>query len=151
MVMLLTTNAFAQECFNSKGSLIVPGMYATYVSSTYEAASHIFLSNVTGSSVDVKVTVYDQDGNDITTGHSMIIAGAAPTLGGTFTLPAYSTRLFKFYNSIANQHIYGHAVVEWTSADSRVRKALIGTMYRQQKIGSSYTNTDYVLNGGQPF
>lgn len=156
MTMLLSVTAFAQECFNAQGSALVPGLQYFNNSGSLEINENIFLSNITNSEVTCKVTIYDHDGNDVTV-HSTVYTGSqdasvpvVATGTGTFKIPAHSTRFLRFYDS-ANKNLLAYAVVEWTSTDTRARKALIGVVKTYSRNGSSSNASKYLINNGQPF
>ncbi|QJB56149.1 hypothetical protein [Pseudodesulfovibrio sp. zrk46] len=154
LLMLLCGVAQAQTtCFGAQGGTVVPGLLTYYSSTTANAASHLYVSNVSGSNVTCKVTVFDKDGNDVTASYSQVFSGGTnvSTGTGTFDLPAGSTRMYRFKTSQGGGSIYAYALIEWKSDDPRLRKALVAMHYRQQAIGSSYQMSDTSVNGGMPF
>lgn len=154
LLMLLCGVAQAQTtCFGAQGSATVPGLFTIYGSSTYHAASHIFLSNVSNTTVTCKVTLFSNEGVDITSSYSEVLnQGTTVTTGANdFEIPAGGTRMLRFKTSNTNDQRYAFALVEWKSSDPKLRKALIGMHYRQQTVGSSYQVSDTNINGGQPF
>lgn len=159
LVMLMCGSAFAVECFSAKGSAVVTGVRVINYGATNNDQSEITVSNVSNTSVTCKVTVFDHAGNDITSsctvfsgkyngsaGSTLIASGT-----GTFELPAGNTRVVSVWNGNVNTVVYGHAVIEWTSADNKLRKALIASLRTWARNGSANYCTHTMTNGGQPF
>lgn len=159
LIMLMCGSAFAVECFSAKGSAVVTGVRIVNYGATNNDQSEITVSNISNTSVTCKVTVFDHAGTDITSnckvfsgkyngdiGSSLIASGT-----GTFELPAGNTRLVSVWNENANAVVYGHAVIEWTSADNRLRKALIASLRTIARNGSANYCTHTMANSGQPF
>ncbi|WP_147822614.1 hypothetical protein [Salidesulfovibrio onnuriiensis] len=159
MVLLLSSIAAAQETFTPQGSLVVPGVSANYVSNTNRTITKFLLTNVSGNAVQVKVTVYDRNGNDVSkycnvyegssnkNSWSLVAQGT-----GTFDLAAHGTRVVNFGYNITNANVIGHAVIEWASSDKLQRKALMGSL----RFFSAYNTGDHsygqqFLNSGQAF
>ncbi len=158
MVMLLCGTAFAEDCFNAKGSAIVPGMYARYSGSNIYQSDHVIISNIDNTAVTCRVTVYDQDGNDVSSYCKLYTGGDNQTLEelssgvNTFEIPANSTRLFQFYQSGMTKCMIGYAVIEWTSSDAKQRKSLVASLRSNGKWGSgTFYATQLLINNGQPF
>ena len=68
---------------------------------------------------------------------------------GSFSLPASATRVVNMPSNISGV-LYGHVLIEWTSEDTHLRKALIATL-TQVKSGSLEVGYAVPVNGGQPF
>ncbi|WP_147820515.1 hypothetical protein [Salidesulfovibrio onnuriiensis] len=152
-VLLMAAPAFAQSDFNAKGSALIPGMVARHKDG-YMDYTNLILTNITGSPVTCKVTVYDHNGNDVTADNSRVVSGNFQTIStgtGTFELPANSTRVYQFWKKNSNTMIHGHAIVEWTSSDNTHRKALIGTVRHFREKGDKAFGTSLLINNGQPF
>lgn len=158
MVLVLCNGAAATECFNAKGNALVPHVRSYYADSTAFQSTAFSVSNITGSSVVCKVTVYDHDGNDVTSyggvysgssnsGTSTVVAQGT----GTFNIPANSTRVYRFEHKSPSA-IYGYATIEWTSSDAQLRKAIIaGTRITGLVYGDSYFTSQGSVNNGEPF
>ncbi len=145
--------------FETRGSAVATGVLALSSSTSYMVQSTLYVTNVSGADVSCKVTFYDQDGNDMSSilsvysgnnsgvGNTTISTGNAP-----FSLPAGNTRSISTYKTNLNKRIMGHAVIEWSSENGTIRKALIA---EGRRITSSGSNSAYgstiTVNGGQPF
>lgn len=145
----------ASEPFEARGSAVATGMFCRYLQSP-QVQSSLIISNMAGSPVTCKVTVYDHDGNDVTslcdvlTG-STTNSAVVVTQGGTFELPAFATRSVRFINKNVPGFYYGQAVIEWTSNDPRLRKALHAKLILLKEDGSRTGYAMSSVNGDQPF
>ncbi|WP_147822615.1 hypothetical protein [Salidesulfovibrio onnuriiensis] len=155
LVLLLCGSAVAEEVFVSHGSAVVTGIQCR--KGTWTDVFNLFVTNISGSEVTVKVTLFDHDGNDrssickVSTGSASGNGATSVSTGtGTFTLPAGATRIVAAPSSL-NGMIYGHAVIEWTSADSRLKKALMATLQKTISYGDKSYGFMANVNGGQPF
>ena len=156
LFLCLSSNLTA-EAFDAKGSAVVPGLFVEYISSTNTYWAALYISNTTSETVTCKVTVYDGDGNDITSIGTLyhVASGAthsvvAPSTNGEFDLPPLSTRIFKLYNGSTSLYT-GHAVIEWNSSQSTLRKALVATRIIGGYWNGVYSQTEDDINGGQIF
>lgn len=144
--------------FNAQGSALVPNL--TFIQTTRNnfIYQYINVTNITGSTVQCRATVYDHNGNDITSlikvysgsegadNFSTISTGT-----GDFEIPAHSTRMFCL-TEFPKMVIVGYAVIEWNSSDSQLRKALIagGRFLRRTNVNRE-SGGNYLINNGQPF
>ncbi|ACS80708.1 hypothetical protein [Maridesulfovibrio salexigens] len=157
MVLLMSGGAMAQESFNAQGSALVPNMVYSYNDSNLLKYTSMYLSNITSSDVQCKVTVYDHNGNDVTYLGTVVTGGnGVETVlskgSGEFAIPAHSTRCFTLGRDHIKIAVMGYAVVEWKSSDTTLRRALIGGVRTPAKSSSYHGKggTAYI-NGGQPF
>lgn len=158
MVAMLVTVAVAevQTGFNAQGSALVPGLMARHRNANYYIQSNLIISNITDSAVTCRVMVFDHDGNDIssycyvTTGDNSTEFKKISTGVNSFEIPAHSTRGFYFFKANMQKSVLGHAVIEWTSDNKRLRKALIASSGLDAIAGQYYSNRAFV-NNGQPF
>lgn len=165
LAMVLTVFVFgsasAQSTFEGRGSAIVTAVEAINDSHN-NTSNEIFITNITGSTVTCKVTFYDQNGNDVTeiSNYCRVMTGSDSSSGlttvasgtGTFDLPPFSTRMVLYrYTSSQSKHMMGHAVIEWTSQDSRLRKALTAKMRYSRFTSTQGWASSSPINGGQPF
>ncbi|WP_147822613.1 hypothetical protein [Salidesulfovibrio onnuriiensis] len=156
LVLMLCGSAFATvDCFNAKGSLLVADVHGLSFESDYYQNTSFTLSNITSTAVTCRVTVYDQNGDDISSNGNVYVAGNSANLinvstSGTFEIPANSTRIYKIQNSNTTR-FSGYAVIEWTSDSEKQRKALIAGMYTFFRSRSEKFTWGSQLNNGQPF
>ncbi|WP_291329918.1 hypothetical protein [Desulfovibrio sp. UCD-KL4C] len=157
MLMLMCGAAGADE-FKAQGSALVAGIDHRYVSVLDFYATSLRLSNITGEPVQCKVTVFNHNGEDITSYGHVLTGGSSDLqviLGGTgtFDIPPYSSRIYELKSSTLKQSVTGYAIVEWTSDNSKLRKALIGviTRLRVRPADASTSQTERDINNGQPF
>lgn len=154
IVILLSSVASAEECFNAKGSTLVPSMICHHTNSTQYNSTRLDISNITGTEVTCRVRVYDQDGNDVSS-HCTIVKGSSTssfstisTGSNTFSIPAHSSRIYAF--STNGKSVNGYAVIEWTSTDENLRNALIAGYCYMGVSDKIYSSMAFV-NDGQPF
>lgn len=155
--VLLSSSVYA-NAFEAKGSAIVGGVYADYHGSTKFFKTFLYITNVTGSDVDCRVTIYDHSGDDVTSDCCTIFTGSSSsasvvTIGSgadIFSLPAGASRMVRV--AVTNARcIIGHAVVEWSSEDRHVKKALVVAGDLQYRRGNSFMDKALPVIGGQPF
>ncbi len=157
LTLLMCSSVFAmgQECFNAKGSLLVANVHGSSFASNSNHNTALTVSNITNKAVTCRVTVYDQNGDDISSKGNAYTTGNNANLikvsaGGTFEIPANSTRIYVIKNSNTTRFA-GYGVIEWTSDDAKLRKALIAGMYTFFVGGSEKFTWGSQLNNGQPF
>lgn len=157
-LLLLSTAAFASSTFVPRGTAVIPGVEAASSSTVTNSAKSIFyLTNISGSDVTVRATFYDHDGNEVPqlwnvyTGNDFVNAPVLVTTSNTFDLAAAATRWIRPWADNMDRVIYGHVVLEWSSEDTMLRKAImaIGKRHRQNSNGS-YEST-FTINGDMPF
>lgn len=160
LLVLFCGSALAETTFNGRGSAIVNNVRAYNPNSTYNEQTEFAVTNISGSAVTCRVTVYDHDGTDVTSicnvysGNKNSTSSALIASGtGQFELPAGNTRVVSFHAADASVGIiYGHAVIEWSSADTNLRKALIASLRVFARTGADSTGTSLtMINNGQPF
>ena len=150
VVLMMCGSALAQTDFNAKGSIVVPNIWSYKQLPSSWLYTYINVSNITGTDVQCKITVYDNDGTDVTQYSQIYTRGSnyyteVSAGTGEFDLPAHATRT---YSIKATPSISGYAVVEWKSSDPQLRKALVAGMlvlYNNSGVGISE------INNGQPF
>jgi len=157
LILLLCGSASATS-FETRGSAVVNSMRARYYNSISYVVSHLWITNITGSDVTCRVSFYDHAGNDVTS-YCKVLSGSESSADhvtistgtGTFELPAGQSRFVSLGLSNTNRNIQGYAVIEWSSADSLVRKPLIavGSCYTRSGDRAGYMTIP--INGGQPF
>ncbi|MGL1864225.1 MAG: hypothetical protein OCC46_17045 [Pseudodesulfovibrio sp.] len=155
-VTMIVGTAASASAFEARGSAVVTGMQAR--DSTWDDISNIYVTNITGSDVSCRITVYDHNGNDVTSlckvytgasaGGGMVLVSSGT---GTLDLPASNSRSIQFSKSGAAGIIIGHAVIEWSSEDTKLRKALIANMWKIQASGDKTYGSMVTINGGQSF
>ncbi len=160
MAIFLSSTSYAQTNFNAQGSTTVSGMYyaisAKYITLVYP---WLILTNTSSSTVRCKVTIYDNDGNDVST------LGLAPKdtdraintdTDGSFEIPPHCTQRYVMKpRNMPDAYMMGYATIEWKSSDTQLRNALIGSMRSYTEIGKApYTTTSTTqvqINNGQAF
>ncbi len=143
-MLVLMCGAAGATDFNAQGSALIPKI-SHYLSQSFTSRdTEFYFTNITGSAVQCKLTVFDHNGNDVSSLCSVYTGGSSQTEvsrgTGSFELPAYSTRYIVFgaiNNTITS--IYGYGIIKWTSNDPNLSKALIGTC------------GEIAINNGQPF
>lgn len=158
LTLIMCGSAMAQTTFEAKGSAVVPGVLTLSGNSTTRFMDFLYISNISGNDVDCRVLVYDHDGNDVSalcdivTGNNSGISDVtlAPNTN-EFTLPAGATRSIRIWDSNMNKVIYGHAVIEWDSSNTKMRTALIATGDRVMDNVGQRSSTIMPINGGLPF
>ncbi|WP_291325153.1 hypothetical protein [Desulfovibrio sp. UCD-KL4C] len=153
MLVLMCGIAGAAD-FNAQGSAIVPHMRScmTY-NPTNSTSTGMYLSNITDKNINCKISVYDQNGNDISsygyvmtvipnsTGYQYVASGSQ-----AFDIAAHSSCYFK-YSGTFNARTFGYAVVKWNSSDALMTKALVGAV----EYSSEMSGGNVYINNGHPF
>lgn len=159
LTLSFLASANATVTFIPNGSAIVPGLQSNYIDLNRYVSEIMIISNISDNDVQCRVTVYDHDGNDVSTRCNVYTGGALPGTGAVtvstginiFDIPAHSTRAYSFKEDSA-PGMFGYAVIEWMGTDTQQRKALIGSMTTHGKrySGGVYANK-ILINNGQPF
>ncbi len=156
VVLMMCGGAMAQECFNAQGSTLVPKIMYYNNSDQSWAYPYITLTNITNETVQCQVRIFDADGLDLTslgavTKGGINAWGVVSSGTGDFEIPAHCSRLFYLRGSSVRRFTVGYAEVQWSSNDPKARKALIGGVMIHRKDGANVTNTNYLINHGDPF
>ncbi len=156
MVLLMSGGAMAQGTFVPQGGITVPGIVYMNISSTNQMLPRIILTNITGETIKCKVRVYDHDDVDLTHLSKVVKGGQGsfPTVvsgTGDFEIPAHSTRLYWMMPCSGIKRTAGYATIEWSADDSKLRKALIGSIWRVRSWTGGGTDVNDPLNNSQPF
>lgn len=144
--------------FEARGSALVPVITAKYDAPGNYYATNIFVTNITGSPVDIKITCYDHEGNDVTS-NSAVFTGKttsnSPTLlatgTGSFQLAAGQTCYFQLSMTNTSRFIVGHATIKWDSSDSHLRKAVVAAATRYIRTNEHFSDLYIPVNNGLPF
>ena len=156
LTLVLCSAAYAVE-FNSRGSVVIPGVQFKHTSATNFSEVYLHVTNIAGCDVDCRVTFYDHAGNDVTSSYAAVYKGSDTssgavlvTSGGDFSLPSGGSRYVKLSVDGAAKLLVGHAVVEWASTNAHVKKALVVSgRYYFSKNGVSFAKLPVI--GSQPF
>ena len=157
--LLMCGSAMAAD-FETRGSAVVIGLEAAVITSTnYKKRPKIYVTNISGSDVTCKISLFDHDGNDATsytvyTGSSTSYAGALVSSDNApFTIPAGATREINAWPNVSNENIKGYALIEWSSEASHIRKALAinASLYSQGTSTGIVYQTSLTVIGNQPF
>lgn len=160
LITMAASPAIASSTFNADGKAIVPGIRSRYASSTNHYHTTIALSNVTSCDVTCKVTLFDQDGSDITsslfsiTKPGGISSDSATTISdveGEFTLPARSTYNLVFRSLTSSHRVDGFVKIEWKCSDETIQKALMAVSRTFFRTSISEYCDKSVVNGGELF
>ncbi len=157
MLMLMCGAAGADD-FYPQGSVLVPNLIFQQYNANNFFYQYITITNITDKSVKCRISVYNNDGNDVTslgrycTGSSSAGVGIQVSSGsGEIDLPAHSTRLFALDGANTPQVFHGYAVIEWSSSDSQMRKALLAGGWCLRNSGGEQSGGQITINNGQPF
>ncbi len=158
MTMLMCGAASAAD-FETRGSAVVTGIQvASSSSSTAYTSSGIWVTNISGTDVTCKITAFNHYGDDISSYIDVLVGSATSTGsstlgsgGGAFSLPANETRMVRIYDSGLNKSHYGYALIEWSSEDATVRKAIIAQGNRYTYMSGALQSSTLAVNSGQPF
>ncbi|TIH07878.1 hypothetical protein D0S45_20480 [Marinifilum sp. JC120] len=157
MVVLMCSGVFAQGTFIPQGSAVVPGVESAYFKPSERWISTLQITNLTNEEIDCKVTIYNYDGSDVThkgevcRGSSSSSAVIISTGTGLFSIPAHGTRFYRLRATNYKEIINGHAVVQWSSTDPKIHKALMGTMRIEGIVDTTTIMSHITINNGQPF
>lgn len=158
-VIFMCGIAFAETDFYPNGSILIPSIEFSHFPANQNifVNTAIIVTNITDKTVKCRIGLYDQDGEDFTTfaqvytgsytqNHVLISTGT-----GDFELPPHATRMVGPNDSSTPVQIIGHAILEWSCDDPKIRKALIaGIRYLRKYPGSEGLAVTYI-NNGQPF
>lgn len=156
LILIYCGSAAAQDCFNAQGKALVPDFTWYYVSSGSNETPHLTVTNITGVPVRCKITLYDDQGNDISN-YGRVCAGGTTnwttvaTNTGEFELPAHSSRFFYATTSGAQKCIVGYAVIQWTSDDPMLQNALIAGGHMIRSDVAARAGGKFFVNNGKPF
>lgn len=157
-VILCTTYADAKS-----GSTIVSPIYAQFNSGTDFQDETLYLTNITASNIDVKVTYYNESGAVVQDGDDAKGSGTIRNQKGTvtnwddnpanasvsFTLAGNDTTWVLFRPAVA---ITGYAVVEWSQTSDAVKGLIGGIVYEFYHQGNVQFVRDFEpINNGMPF
>ncbi len=159
LTLIMCGSAFADTAFMAKGSATVPGIKYWYISGSSNLSSNLYVTNITSTAINCKVTVFDHLGTDVTadckiqTGnYNSDYSTTISTGSGEFLLPAGGTNCVRILGSQTGKVIYGHAVIEWCSVNTKIKKALIATADRTKEVNAIRAYSSMIpINGGMPF
>lgn len=151
MVLMLFGALSAQA--GSTGSAIVPTVVLHYNNSQSHSWVNLLLSNIVDKEITCSVQVFDQDGVDITdTVISNLYTGSPAGIqpigtSAVFNIPAHGSRLLQLYKATMHGTL-AHAIIQWSSEDKAIGKALVGSVSSQSTV---YGSSSIPINNGQPF
>lgn len=155
LAVLMCSSAMAAEgCFNAKGSTLVSDVLCRNKSDSQFFKTNLSISNITSSNVTCRVKVYDHNGDDVSTSCSIWVGSPTGSFvsvssgKNVFEIPAHSSRIYSFLTD--QKSVVGYAVIEWTSDNEDLRKALIATK-RYEGVSRECFAAMCNINSGQPF
>ncbi len=144
ILLLASTSALA-----GGGSSLIPSWLSTSTSDT-----NLFISNISSSVSNIKVTFYQQDG---TVYNESSESGVNFTLYGEFvgnplsengaTLEANKSGAIYMDSSL---FLYGYGIIEWTSYDEK-RVSILASGLNQYVSGASLGRSIIEINDNKPF
>lgn len=155
LAMLLCTAAAhaTPPAGESHGSTIVTTMVSNAANSSKYNICQLLVSNITESEVECTIRFYAHDGTDVADQAEIFTgthSGSQPAIGTgpTFSIPANSSRVIQFHKAF-QRTLLGYAVLDWKSSNTKLTKALVGTV-RHYSVGGVASGF-FPINGGQPF
>lgn len=151
MVLILFGAIPAQA--GSSGSTIIPTVVFHYNNDQSYSWVNLMLSSIVDKEVTCSVRVFDQDGIDITdTAISNLYTGSPTGIqpvgtSATFNIPAHGSRMLQLYKAALHGTL-AHAIIQWSSEDKTIGKALVGSVSSQSTV---YGSSTVAINNGQPF
>ncbi|MFV0420870.1 hypothetical protein [Oleidesulfovibrio sp.] len=159
VVLTLCSALFAMEmdgtAYKPKGRALVTGIEAR--DSAWDFISNIFITNVSDTEVTCRITVYNHIGENVSslcnvyTGSTSGSPVELTSGGNEFRLPPANTRMVQVWAPGMMPVVFGHAVIEWTSESTTVRKALVAALKTVRVNGASTYGFMSQINGGEPF
>lgn len=155
LVLMLSVGG---DAFAKSGSAVTPYVKSRYTSSSSYAHFHVYVSNITSSSINVSVTFYDESGTIVTDGDDSPSTGSirndtgtvtnwddAPTSSSvSFTLGGNETTAIHFRPSSLTS---GYAIIEWSQDGDNV-VGLVASILREH-YGDGFSVEP--INNGLPF
>ncbi len=152
--------------YAGQGHAFVPGLDSYYENASNSVYTDIKLSNISATPVQVKVSLYKQDGTLITDDgpatsgkiHSIYPGGSytdnISDATVSFTLdPHKSTRIEWQAIDTPNASIIGYGVIEWSSAGADPQQPLLADGYIYERMAAHDISMGHalVINQGLPF
>lgn len=164
LFMLMGLIGLASTAQAKSGSAIVPMGDTFYTSTTHYYFKHLYITNITGSNIDVKVTFYDETGSAVQDGDDSATTGAirydvgtltnwddnATNASVSFTLGGNDTSRVVF---VPTSHKYGYAVIEWSQTSDEILGllAMLDFEYYYNSTEKFYFTNNVPINNGMPF
>lgn len=157
--VMLATPVTADSGFTARGKAVATGIFSYYLSPDVYYMGNVYVSNISKADVTCRVTVYDSEGNDVSSLFSVYAGNKDPQIlvgsaSEPFAIPPSCTRDVNLFSKKPNTYIMGYAVIEWDSDDTSVQKPLMAEVWKQQRVkndGKSAFCAATTVNGGQPF
>ncbi|WP_432736561.1 hypothetical protein [Maridesulfovibrio sp. FT414] len=159
LVALIYSVSFAQSSFYPQGSTITP-IWTYYTNPTLYIDNNFIVTNITDDTIECRITVYDQNGN-IAPAFGQVYTGSdtnpwilISSATNQFELPPNSSRIFIYSKRLQGNTgaVIGRAVIEWSSDNTKTRKALMGKVIGIEMCGTNGVRSNAILlNNGQPF
>ena len=173
LLLLMVSGTFVFPVVGGSGTCYIPhyNIYYNEIFYLKTAYTYFFVSNITGSNIDVEITFYKAnsgdillDGDDSTTegffrAENVLSYDESPVSGSSvkFSIAPHKTAKFSLKDEDEDEcSVYGYGVIEW-SQNSSVLKGLIA--HGMVIATDGYLNSSNVrksgvcipINEGQPF
>lgn len=161
MVTILGLPMQAMATADARGAAIIPPYYGYLDGGGSFLGPYVNISNITNSTVTVKITLYKQDGTilyDASTNATQGYFGSRYTnnfteansdFTATFDIDANETVQVFWPNVGTTLDTVGYGKIEWTIASSKLPVALIAGGFVASTSGES--RYSFVVNNGLPF
>ncbi|MGE0268611.1 MAG: hypothetical protein AB7S78_09185 [Candidatus Omnitrophota bacterium] len=166
LVGLLTLSPSMASAASASGSAVGTPLYWHWASGTERSAPIIFVTNITSSSINVTLTIYDEDGSILTDTDDDPLDGPLRATGATltnyddsrsadgdsvtFTLAANDTARFRVIEYNTSDYHSGYVRIEWAQ-DSDAVVGLIASIDHETHGSDGEGHLTGVINAGLPF
>ena len=159
-------------CQTASGSAIIPSYQANYTSSTSINRSYISISNISESTVTVKVTLFNDigviqnDNDDDDEAGSLYVRNASTVSNWDDDGTDTSSDCSVYFDLAANNTVeifvsfsgmtYGYGKIYWEKSSSKMSVALVANLrhylyFTDETDMSTRTEFGVPINGGMPF
>lgn len=169
LLLTVLLPSFVLAAPSASGIATIPLWQGYYASVHDQQLSTITVSNITGSTVSVTITLYSHDGTVVsddgsgTTGFVRYLSPSSTISSSyddsistgtvSFDIGAHETAtVFLQFSSATGD--WGYGTIQWTAAAGPGIKALVAHMRNNRTVatsGVSVSENDVMVNGGLPF
>lgn len=162
---LLLVSSISITAFAQTGKATINHFQSSYHNSTSRMESYIYLTNISASSTNVKITLYNKNGEILTDGDNNSVTGLlradnvsaysdnSSTYSMQFNLEENNSTRVSINNS-STTDIYGYAVVEWSKSENPGPSLASYSLIGHANSYRVYNGTGYFsvpINNGNPF
>lgn len=163
-LIFIIVSILAQQAYASGGTAIIPHWLSEgTVGTTNHTNLHLHTSNISGTTITVTVTLYDEAGNLISDTDDNPATGLvwgtnvasytdnSTTYTARYDIPAHNTSRIIINTPNVSTLEFGYGKIEWSASNNKLGVAMVAHCWLYRHFSGAVGYLDVTVNNGLPF